>query len=179
MTQIGLECFFDSIITWLISSKIIKIENFSSFVLSYSHKLLKRKLMDDMINRHDSIAEENIEPNGRPAKDQFEEWSGEVADRADDVFKNDKKDGPIKDPFFAIYAKKRKSDLSGYYLIVISICIFLGISSTPYFFLNIALALCTEVSLEGLRLDTIIAFFLIVWLGADNCWILASSCSTA
>lgn len=35
--------------------------------------------MDDMINRHDSIAEENIEPNGRPAKDQFEEWSGEVA----------------------------------------------------------------------------------------------------
>ena len=59
MTQIGLECFFDSIITWLISSKIIKIENFSSFVLSYSHKLLKRKLMDDMINRHDSIAEEN------------------------------------------------------------------------------------------------------------------------
>ena len=76
MTQIGLECFFDSIITWLISS---------------------RKLMDDMINRHDSIAEENIEPNGRPAKDQFEEWSGEVADRADDVFKNDKKDGPIKD----------------------------------------------------------------------------------
>ena len=78
MTQIGLECFFDSIITWLISSKIIKIENFSSFVLSYSHKLLKRKLMDDMINRHDSIAEENIEPNGRPVK-------------------NDKKDGPIKD----------------------------------------------------------------------------------
>ena len=35
--------------------------------------------MDDMINRRDSIAEENIEPNGRPAKDQFEEWSGEVA----------------------------------------------------------------------------------------------------
>ena len=29
--------------------------------------------MDDMINRHDSIAEENIEPNGRPAKNQFEE----------------------------------------------------------------------------------------------------------
>ena len=24
--------------------------------------------MDDMINRHDSIAEENIEPNGRPAR---------------------------------------------------------------------------------------------------------------
>ena len=36
--------------------------------------------MDDMINRHDSIAEENIEPNGR----------------ADNVFKNDTKDGPDK-----------------------------------------------------------------------------------
>lgn len=97
MTQIGLECFFDSIITWLISSKIIKIENFSSFVLSYSHKLLKRELMDDMINRHDSIAEENIEPNGRPATNDFEEWSSEVSDRADNVFKNDTKDGPDKD----------------------------------------------------------------------------------
>ena len=47
--------------------------------------------MDDMINRHDSIAEENIEPNGRPAKNEFEEWSTEVTDRADT------KDGPIKD----------------------------------------------------------------------------------
>lgn len=53
--------------------------------------------MDDMINRHDSIAEENIEPNGRPATNEFEEWSSEVADRADNVFKNDAKDGPIKD----------------------------------------------------------------------------------
>ena len=52
--------------------------------------------MDDMINRHDSIAEENIEPNGRPAKNQFEEWSSEVTDRADNVFKDDTKDGPIK-----------------------------------------------------------------------------------
>ena len=52
--------------------------------------------MDDMINRHDSIAEENIEPNGRPAKSQFEEWSSEVTDRADNVFKDDTKDGPIK-----------------------------------------------------------------------------------
>ena len=33
--------------------------------------------MDDMINRHDSIAEENIEPNGRPAKNEFEEWRSE------------------------------------------------------------------------------------------------------
>ena len=45
--------------------------------------------MDDMINRHDSIAEENIEPNGRPAKNEFEEWSTEVTDRADNVFKGD------------------------------------------------------------------------------------------
>ena len=50
-----------------------------------------------MINRHDSIAEENIEPNGRPVTNEFEEWSGEVADRVDNVFKNDTKDGPIKD----------------------------------------------------------------------------------
>ncbi len=53
--------------------------------------------MDDMINRHDSIAEENIEPNGRPATNELEEWSGEVADRADNVFKNDTKDAPVKD----------------------------------------------------------------------------------
>lgn len=53
--------------------------------------------MDDMINRHDSIAEENIEPNGRPVKNEFEEWSTEVTDRADNVFKGDTKDGPIKD----------------------------------------------------------------------------------
>lgn len=53
--------------------------------------------MDDMINRHDSIAEENIEPNGRPAKNEFEEWSTEVTDRADNVFKGDTKDSPIKD----------------------------------------------------------------------------------
>ena len=55
--------------------------------------------MDDIINRHDSIAEENIEPNGRPAKNQFEEWSSEVTDRADNVFKDDTKDGPIKNRF--------------------------------------------------------------------------------
>lgn len=97
MTQIGLECFFDSVMIRLIYLKNIKIRNLFSFVLSFNHKLLKQKTMDDMINRHDSIAEENFEPNGRPAKDQFEEWSGEVADRTDDVFKNDKKNGPIKD----------------------------------------------------------------------------------
>ena len=53
--------------------------------------------MDDMINRHDSIAEENIEPNGRLATNEFEEWSDEVSDRADNVFKKDKKEGPVKD----------------------------------------------------------------------------------
>ena len=50
--------------------------------------------MDDMINRHDSIAEDNIEPNGRPAKNEFVEWRTEVTDN---VFKGDTKDGPIKD----------------------------------------------------------------------------------
>lgn len=53
--------------------------------------------MDDMINRHNSIAEENIEPNSRPAKNAFEEWSTEMTDRADNAFKEDDKNGPIKD----------------------------------------------------------------------------------
>ena len=39
--------------------------------------------MDDMIYRNDSIAEENIDPNGRPAKNKFEEWSEEVSERTD------------------------------------------------------------------------------------------------
>ena len=64
--------------------------------------------MDDMINRHDSIAEENIEPNGRPATNDFEEWSSEVSDRADNVFKNDTKDGPDKD------RKKRIKEIDEY-----------------------------------------------------------------
>ncbi len=37
--------------------------------------------MDDMIYRNDSIAEENIDPNGRPAENKFEEWSEEVSER--------------------------------------------------------------------------------------------------
>ena len=36
--------------------------------------------MDDMIYRNNSIAEENIDPNGHPAKNEFEEWS-EKADQ--------------------------------------------------------------------------------------------------
>lgn len=43
--------------------------------------------MDDMIYRNDSIAEENIAPHGRPAKDKFEEWSKEVAERTDTGYK--------------------------------------------------------------------------------------------
>ena len=39
--------------------------------------------MDDMIYRNNSIAEENIDPNGHPAKNEFEEWSEDVAERTD------------------------------------------------------------------------------------------------
>lgn len=53
--------------------------------------------MDDMINRHDSIAEENIDPNGRPAKNRFEEWTTEVLDRTGNVYKDDTEEGPIED----------------------------------------------------------------------------------
>lgn len=52
--------------------------------------------MDDMINRHDSIAEENTNRMAVPAKNEFEEWSTEVTDRADNVFKGDTKDGPSR-----------------------------------------------------------------------------------
>ena len=43
--------------------------------------------MDDMINRNAPIAEENIDPNGRPAIDKFEEWSEEVSERTDTGYK--------------------------------------------------------------------------------------------
>lgn len=46
--------------------------------------------MDDMINRNNSIAEENIAPNGRPAKDKFEEWSIEISERTDLGYKDQK-----------------------------------------------------------------------------------------
>ena len=42
--------------------------------------------MDDMIYRNDPIAEENIDPHGRPATDEFEEWSEEVSERAQRKF---------------------------------------------------------------------------------------------
>ena len=46
--------------------------------------------MDDMIYRNDSIAEENIDPNGRPAENKFEEWSEEVSERTDLDYKEQK-----------------------------------------------------------------------------------------
>ena len=46
--------------------------------------------MDDMINGHDSIAEENIDPHGRPAKDEFEEFSEEVSEHTDLGYKEQK-----------------------------------------------------------------------------------------
>lgn len=53
--------------------------------------------MNDMINRHNSIAEENIDPNGRPATNAFEEWSIEIVERADDNQEEDSVNGPISD----------------------------------------------------------------------------------
>ena len=46
--------------------------------------------MDDMINRNAPIAEENIDPNGRPAIDKFEEWSEEVSERTDTGYKKER-----------------------------------------------------------------------------------------
>ena len=46
--------------------------------------------MDDMIYRNDPIAEENIDPRGRPATDEFEEWSEEVSERTDTGYKDQK-----------------------------------------------------------------------------------------
>ena len=39
--------------------------------------------MDDLIYRNNAIAEENIDPHGRPAKDEFEEFSEEVSEHTD------------------------------------------------------------------------------------------------
>lgn len=47
--------------------------------------------MDDMIYRHNSIAEENIDPHGRPAKNAFGEWSEEISSRTSLGYKNTKK----------------------------------------------------------------------------------------
>jgi hypothetical protein len=50
--------------------------------------------MDDMIYRNDPIAEENIDPNGRPAINKFEEWSEEVSERTDTGYKDQKVKSP-------------------------------------------------------------------------------------
>ena len=42
------------------------------------------------ININDSIAEENIEPHGRPAIDEFEEWSEKISERTDLGYKDKK-----------------------------------------------------------------------------------------
>ncbi len=52
--------------------------------------------MDDVINRNNSIAEENIDPNGRPAINKYEEWSIEIVDRTDNVF-HDIEDNPCEE----------------------------------------------------------------------------------
>ena len=44
--------------------------------------------MDDMIYRNDAIAEENIDPHGRPAKDKFEEFIEEVSEHTDLGYKD-------------------------------------------------------------------------------------------
>jgi hypothetical protein len=41
--------------------------------------------MDDLIYRNNAIAEENIDPHGRPAKDEFEEFSEEDNTKAADT----------------------------------------------------------------------------------------------
>lgn len=52
--------------------------------------------MDGIINRNNSIAEENIDPNGRPATEKFREWKNIVSDRTENVF-HDTKDDAIED----------------------------------------------------------------------------------
>ena len=52
--------------------------------------------MDDMIYRNDPIAEENIDPHGRPATDEFEEWSEKEREKRiremDEIIKKDLKE---------------------------------------------------------------------------------------
>ena len=46
--------------------------------------------MDDLIYRNNAIAEENIDPHGCPAKDEFEEFSEEVSEHTDLGYKEQK-----------------------------------------------------------------------------------------
>ena len=41
-----------------------------------------------MIYRNDPIAEENLNPDGHPAKNDLEEWSEEVSERTDTGYKD-------------------------------------------------------------------------------------------
>ena len=61
--------------------------------------------MDDMIYRNDSIAEENIDPNGHPAENKFEEWSEEVSERTAPDCKDKK---VVTHPFTFIRVKSAK-----------------------------------------------------------------------
>lgn len=46
--------------------------------------------MGKLVNRNVPIAGENIEPDGHPAKEMFNDWSDEMTERADNVWhKND------------------------------------------------------------------------------------------
>ena len=44
--------------------------------------------MADVINRGNPIAEENIDPTGRPATNMYDDWSEEMNERADNVYGN-------------------------------------------------------------------------------------------
>ena len=46
--------------------------------------------MDDLISTNDPMAEEIIDPHGRPATDEFEEWIEEVSERTDTGYKDQK-----------------------------------------------------------------------------------------
>lgn len=50
--------------------------------------------MADVINRGNPIAEENLDPTGRPATNMYDDWSGEMSNRADDVYRNKKDQCP-------------------------------------------------------------------------------------
>lgn len=46
--------------------------------------------MDELIYRNDAIAEENIDPHGRPATNEFKEFSEEISEHTDLGYKNQK-----------------------------------------------------------------------------------------
>ena len=60
-------------------------------VCFYKQKKIKNfRVLVYFFKRHDPIAEENIDPHGRPATDEFEEWSEEVSERTDTGYKDQK-----------------------------------------------------------------------------------------